>query len=61
MGADGRTGPVASDWSENLRLLRPVVSVWSGGVGLVCGMKRGILSENRRLKRPVLHFGRAPV
>ena len=22
--------------------LRPVVSDWSGGVGMVCGMKRGI-------------------
>jgi hypothetical protein len=29
VGANGQTGPV--------------VSVWSGGVGLVCGMKRGIL------------------
>jgi hypothetical protein len=29
-GANGRTGPVVSEWS--------------GGVGLVCGMKRGICS-----------------
>jgi len=39
---NGRTGPVTSDWSEKLRVHRPVVSDWSGGVGLVCGMKRGI-------------------
>ena len=46
MDANGRTGPVTSDWSENLRVLRPVVSDWSGGVGLVCGMKRGISEAN---------------
>jgi len=33
---------VVSDWSENLWVLRPVVSDRSGGVGIVCGMKRGI-------------------
>ena len=42
MSANGRTGPVVSDWSEIDCTLRPVVSDWSGGVGLVCGMKRGI-------------------
>src|ERR1035437_6218621 len=60
VGANGRTGPVVSDWSEKVRVLRPVVSVWSekvrvlrpvvsvwsGGVGLVCGMKRGIPEAN---------------
>jgi hypothetical protein len=40
--AIGRTGPVASDWSEISWNVCPVVSDWSGGVGLVCGMKRGI-------------------
>jgi len=40
--ANGRSGPVVSDWSENDCTLRPVVSDWSGGVGLVCGMRRGI-------------------
>jgi hypothetical protein len=28
-------------------MLRPVVSDWSGGVGLVCGMKRGIFRRVR--------------
>jgi hypothetical protein len=42
LGAIGRTGLVASDWSEKLRVLRPVVLVASGGVGLVYGMQRGI-------------------
>ena len=42
MDANGRTGPVVSDWSENDCTLRPVVSDSSGGVGMVCGMKRGI-------------------
>jgi len=40
--ASGRIGPIVSDMSETVYKLRPVVSVWSGGVGLVCGMKRGI-------------------
>jgi hypothetical protein len=40
--AFSRTGPVASDSSEIRPILCPVVSVWSGGVGLVYGMKRGI-------------------
>jgi hypothetical protein len=31
-----------SDRSVKVSVLRPLVSVWSGGVGLVCGMKRGI-------------------
>jgi hypothetical protein len=43
VGANGRTRPVRSDWSENLSVLRPLVSDWFGDVGLVCGMKRGIL------------------
>ena len=42
MEEDGRTGPVTSDSSENRWILRPVVSDSSNGVGLVCGMKRGI-------------------
>jgi hypothetical protein len=42
VAAFGRYGPVRSDSSETLSVLRPVVSVWSGGVGLVCGIKRGI-------------------
>ena len=46
MGANGRSGPVMSDWSDNLRVLRPVTSDWSGGVGWVCGMKRGISGAN---------------
>ena len=41
MTAFGRNGPVVSDWSDNLTALRRVVSDWSGGVGIVCGMKRG--------------------
>jgi hypothetical protein len=40
--AIGRTGPLTSDSSENRWTLRPVVSDSSNGVGLVCGMKRGI-------------------
>jgi len=40
--ANCRTGPVVSDWSENDCTLRLVVSDLSGGVGVVCGMKRGI-------------------
>jgi hypothetical protein len=50
VGANGRTGPVKSIWSENLCELRPVVSDLSGGVGLVCGMKRGILCSSRAVK-----------
>ena len=42
MGAHGRTSPNGSDWSDIDWVLRPMVSYWSGGVGLVCGMKRGI-------------------
>ena len=38
----GRTGPVQSEPFEFLCILCPVVSVSSGGVGFVCGMKRGI-------------------
>jgi hypothetical protein len=45
VGANGRTGPVESVWSEKVRVLRPVASVWSGGVDLVCGMKCGIESD----------------
>jgi len=55
MGANGRTGPVVSDWSEILRVLRPVVSDWSGGVGIVCGMKRGITEVE--LSHVQLQFG----
>jgi hypothetical protein len=33
---------VVSDSSEFHCTVCPVESVWSGGVGLVCGMKRGI-------------------
>jgi hypothetical protein len=42
MGAHGRTSPNGSDWSDIDWVRRPMVSYWSGGVGLVCGMKRGI-------------------
>jgi hypothetical protein len=42
VGANGRTGPVRSHSSEIPCIRCPVVSDWSGGVGLVCGMKRGI-------------------
>jgi hypothetical protein len=45
VGGYGRTGPVVSDSSENRWVLRPVVSDWSGGVGVVCGMKRGIIAK----------------
>ena len=37
---------MASDWAENRLLFCPVVSDWSGGVGLVCGMKRGIFGQH---------------
>jgi hypothetical protein len=40
--AIGRTGPVAADSSENRCACRPVESDPSGGVVLVCRMKRGI-------------------
>jgi hypothetical protein len=36
---------MTSDWSENRSLLCLVESNWSGGVGLVCGMKRGITAS----------------
>ena len=49
MGATGRNGSVASDSSEIDRIPCPVVSVWSGGVGLVCGMKRGISAQGTRI------------
>ena len=44
MGAKRRIGPVVSDSSEFHRNRCPVVSVSSGGVGLVCEIKRGICS-----------------
>jgi hypothetical protein len=37
--------PVGSDSSENHCIRRPVGSDWSGGVGLACGMKRGIFGQ----------------
>jgi len=40
--ANRRTGPVMSDTSENRWTNGPVMSDSSGGVALVCGMKRGI-------------------
>ena len=46
MPAFCRNGPVASDLSENDCALRPVASDWSGSVGMVCGMKRGISEAN---------------
>ena len=46
MGANGRTGPVASDSTEILCIHCPVASDSSGDVGLVCGMKRGISRSN---------------
>ena len=42
MGADGRTGLILSVSSEFYCTLCSAVSDWSGDVGLVCGMKRGI-------------------
>lgn len=42
VGEIGRTCPVVSEWSRIISEVRPVASVSSGGVGLVCGMKRGI-------------------
>jgi hypothetical protein len=39
-----RTGLVVSHMSENYPPLRPVVSDWSGGVGLEFGIERGIIS-----------------
>ena len=51
MDAIGRPGPVVSDPSEIHYILCLVVSDSSGGVGLVCGMKRGISrSENLIIK-----------
>ena len=49
MDAFGRTGPVVSDSSEIHCNCCPVVSDSSGGVGLVCGMKRGISSPEQAL------------
>jgi hypothetical protein len=43
VGAIGRYGPVQLESSEFLDICRPVVFVSSGGVGLVCGVRRGIL------------------
>jgi hypothetical protein len=40
----GRSGPVVSDSAEIHCVHGPVVSESSGGVVLVCGMKRGICS-----------------
>ena len=42
MDAIGRICPVTSDWSDKVSVRRPVLSVSSGGVDLVCGIKRGI-------------------
>ena len=44
MAAFGRNGPAASESSEILCIDCPVTSDWSGGVGFVCGLKRGIHS-----------------
>ena len=46
MTAFDRNGPVRSDSSEFHCTHRPEVSDSSGGVGLVCGMKRGIFKMN---------------
>ena len=46
MDAFGRIGPVVSDSSGFHCNRCPVASDWSGGVGLVCGMKRGIYSHH---------------
>ena len=56
MGAVGRSGPVKSDWPEKLSDLRPVVSDWSGEVGLVCGMERGICPTGNSLKKLLCEF-----
>jgi hypothetical protein len=54
VGANGRIGPVMSDSSENHSIPCPVLSDSSGGVGLVCGMKRGIESHpHHRLTCPL--------
>ena len=50
MRAIGRSGPVVLDSSGNRWVLRPVVSDWSGGVGLVCGMKCGITAKDWAFK-----------
>jgi hypothetical protein len=55
VGAIGRTGPVASELSENRCPVRPVASDWSGGVGLLCGMKRGITDDAP--PRSEVHYG----
>ena len=55
MGANGRIGAVGSDWSENHCIRCPVVSDWSGGVGLVCGMKRGI--SEAEVSRTMVQLG----
>jgi hypothetical protein len=59
VGAIGRSDPDVSQWSENPNSLRPVVSDSSGGVGLVCGMKRGILRSTYSRQYERL-FGRQP-
>jgi hypothetical protein len=49
VGAIGRAGPAWSDSSGFLCIHCPVVLDSSGGVELVCGMKRGIsLADNHR-------------
>jgi hypothetical protein len=49
VGANGRSGPVTSEWSDNRCVFRPAVSDWSGRVGLICGLKRGILRSQQRI------------
>jgi hypothetical protein len=48
-----RTHLIASDWSEKLWSSCPVLLDSSGGVGLVCGMKRGILKRRIALLKLV--------
>ena len=50
MDANGPNGPVVSVWVRESMKSFPVVSVWSGGVGLVCGIKRGIEYDSRRTR-----------
>jgi hypothetical protein len=49
VGANSRSGPVVSDSSEYRKVFCLMVSDWSGGVSLVCGMKRGISTEVIRI------------
>ena len=58
-----RIGPKMSENFVRWCRIGPVVSDWSGGVGLVCGMKRGILetaSGDERTKLGAKWFPKDP-